>query len=460
MSFRLEKNTDVNRAQLTGKQIAVLGAARSGIAVSQLLARHGALVLLSDVKPAAQLSLPTEILQNKNITLETGKHSEAILESDLICISPGLPLDIPILKKASQKHIPIIGEIEIACWFCPAPIFAITGSNGKTTTSTLTGKIFQKVEPRTIVAGNIGNPFSESLLHNSTPRYVILEISSFQLETIFSFHPQLAVIMNLTANHLDRYPDFESYARAKLNILMNMTERDLLIYNWDDQYVKEQVQNSKPQKLVFSQHSHSLPGVFWQENQMIIQLENKTEVIPLTTYQLRGPHNRYNMMVAALISYLQHISPEIIAQEISSFEGIEHRLEFVRELHGIRFFNDSKATTVDSLRYALQSFPGRIILIAGGKDKGGDFREVNDLLKERVKVAVLMGQASERMSEAWTKIVPVLRAKNLAEAIETAYRHAQPGDVVLLSPACSSFDMFRDYEDRGQQFKKIVAGLN
>ena len=460
MSLRLEKNPDVNRSQLIGKKVAVLGAARSGLAVSQLLTSHGVSVLLSDVKPAAQLSLPMKIIQNKKITLETGKHSGAILESDLICISPGLPLDIPILKKAAQKHIPIIGEIEMASWFCPSPIFAITGSNGKTTTSTLIGKIFRKVEPRTIVAGNIGNPFSESLLDNPTPEYVVLEISSFQLETIFSFHPRLAVIMNLTANHLDRYPDFESYARAKLNILMNMTDQDLLIYNWDDQYLKEQVQNSKPQKLVFSQHSHTLPGIFWHDNQMIIQLENKTEVISLTNYRLRGPHNRYNMMVAALISYLQHISLEIIAQEISNFEGIEHRLEFVRELHGIRFFNDSKATTVDSLRYALQSFPGNIILIAGGKDKGGDFWEVNDLLKERVKVAVLMGQASERMSEAWTKIIPVLRAKNLAEAVETAYHRAQSGDVVLLSPACSSFDMFRDYEDRGQQFKKIVAGLN
>ncbi len=383
MTFRLEKKAELNRVQLDGKRVAVLGAARSGIAVSQLLTRHGASVLLSDVKPAAQLSLPADLLQNKKITLETGKHSKAVLESDIICISPGLPLDIPILKEALRRQIPIVGEIEIASWFCQAPIFAITGSNGKTTTSTLTGRIFKKVHAQTVVAGNIGNPFSESLLQNPTPHYVILEISSFQLETIFSFHPPLAVIMNLTANHLDRYPDFESYAKAKLNILMNMTEQDLLIYNWDDPYLKEQVQHSKPQKVVFSQQPHSFPGIFWRENQLIIHWENKTEVIPLKHYQLRGPHNRYNMMVAALVAYVQRISPQIIAQEISQFEGIEHRLEFVRELHGIAFFNDSKATTVDSLKYALQSFPGNIILIAGGKDKGGDFCEVNDLLKSR-----------------------------------------------------------------------------
>ncbi|OGB60464.1 MAG: UDP-N-acetylmuramoylalanine--D-glutamate ligase [Caldithrix sp. RBG_13_44_9] len=458
--MHLEKKAELNRAQLKGTRIAVLGAARSGIAVSKLLVSAGASVLLSEVKPASQLTVDLTSLQKAGIAVETGKHSEAVLESALICISPGLPLDIPILKQAQQKGIPIVGEIEIASWFCKSPIFAITGSNGKTTTTTLAGQIFKKNEPSTVVAGNIGNPFSEFMLNKEQPAYVILEISSFQLETICSFHPRIAVLMNLTANHLDRYPDFDSYAGAKLNILMNMSADDLLIYNGDDSYLCKHLKNSKPRKLVFSQRPHSLEGAFWEHDTIVIQTEKKQQTIQLKKYQLQGPHNHYNMMVAALLAHLQHIPDKIIALEIAAFSGIEHRLELVRELNRISFFNDSKATTVDSLSYALQSFPGNIILIAGGKDKGGDFSEVNQLLKERVKVTILIGQASERMSEAWTKVIPVLRARTLPEAVKIAYHHAYPGDIVLLSPACSSFDMFRDYEDRGEQFKKIVAGLN
>jgi UDP-N-acetylmuramoylalanine--D-glutamate ligase len=265
--------------------------------------------------------------------------------------------------------------------------------------------------------------------------------------------------MNLTANHLDRYPDFNAYAQAKLNILLNMSADDVLIYNRDDPYLSENLKNSKLRKLVFSQQPHSLEGVFWEKDRIVIQLEKKQQSIQLKQYQLRGPHNRYNMMVAALLARLQNIPARVIGQKIASFGGIEHRLELVREINRIAFYNDSKATTVDSLSFALQSFPGNIILIAGGKDKGGDFNEVNQLLKERVKVTILIGQASERMSEAWTKVIPVLKARTLLEAVEVAYQQAHPGDIVLLSPACSSFDMFRDYEDRGEQFKKIVAGL-
>jgi UDP-N-acetylmuramoylalanine--D-glutamate ligase len=460
MTMHLEKKAELNRIKIKGAQVAVLGAARSGVAVSKLLRSAGAAVLLSDLKPVQQLTLDIKNIQKLGIAVETARHSEAILDSDLICISPGLPLDIPILKKAQEKGIPIVGEIEIASWFCQSPIFAITGSNGKTTTTTLAGQIFKRNEPSTVVAGNIGSPFSEFMLINDRPAYVILEISSFQLETIFSFHPQIAVLMNLTANHLDRYPDFDSYARAKLNVLLNMSGNDLLIYNKDDGYLSDHLQGSNLRKLVFSQQPHSLEGAFWQHDSIVIQIEKKQQIIHLKKYQLRGPHNSYNMMVAALLAHLQHIPEKVISGEITSFKGIEHRLEWVRELNHISFFNDSKATTVDSLSYALQSFPGNIILIAGGKDKGGDFTEVNCLLKERVKTAILIGQASERMSEAWTKVIPIFRVQSLQKAVEEAYRQARAGDIVLLSPACSSFDMFRDYEDRGKQFKKIVAGLN
>jgi UDP-N-acetylmuramoylalanine--D-glutamate ligase len=288
---------------------------------------------------------------------------------------------------------------------------------------------------------------------------VILEISSFQLETIVSFHPKIAVIMNLTANHLDRYPDFESYARAKLNILKNMTGRDILIYNLDDTYLRENLGDTLPRQLGFGLSSHTREGAYWDNNKIMIQLEGKEYCIYIKNLLLRGPHNRYNMMVAALLATLDGIPEKIISRQISGFRGIEHRLELVRKFKGISFFNDSKATTVDSLIYGLRSFEGNIILIAGGKDKGGDFSDVNKWLEGRVKTAVLIGQAADRMAKAWKKVIPLKRSKTLRNAVDVAYSLAQSGDTILLSPACSSFDMFQDYEDRGRQFKKLVTEL-
>jgi len=454
------RNAEENKKNIAGSRVAVLGAARSGIAVSKLIAREGASVLLSDVKPADMLSLDRQELERLGIELETGGHSDRILQSDLICISPGLPLDIPVLGRAQKKAIPIVGEIEVSSWFCHSPIFAITGSNGKTTTTTLSGEILKKWDPSTIVAGNIGVPFSEHVLNCSSKHVVILEISSFQLETIYSFHPRIAVIMNLTPNHLDRYPDFEAYAQAKMNILKNMTESDYLIYNIDDNYLKKSLRKAIPKKLVFSLQPHSREGVYWVNEKIIIRLAGEEEHVYLKNIYLRGPHNRYNMMVAALIASLQEVPEKIIAKELCKFKGIEHRLELVRVLNHVTFINDSKATSVDSLSYALKSFDDKIILIAGGKDKGGDFSKINHLLKDRVKTAILIGQAADRMEKAWQGIVPLLRADNLQDAIRKAFQVARKNEIVLLSPACSSFDMFRDYEDRGRQFKKIVENLD
>jgi len=457
--MKLSTDVQKNRNQLKAAKIAVLGAARSGMAVSRLLAKAGSRVLLSDVKPVADLQLDWKILEQEGIEVEAGGHSGRILETDLICISPGLPLTIPILQQATERQIPIVGEIEISSWFCKDSIYAITGSNGKTTTTALTGEIIGKCDSATAVAGNIGLPFAEIVLEGARHGRVILEISSFQLETIVSFHPRIAVIMNLTANHLDRYPDFESYARAKLNILKNMTEQDILIYNLDDAYLKQNLAKVQPRPLVFSLTEHSHEGAYWNNNKIIIRLNGTEYCIYIKNLLLRGPHNRYNMMVAALLATLDGIPEKIISRQISGFTGIEHRLEMVRKFKGISFFNDSKATTVESLIYGLRSFEGNIILIAGGKDKGGDFADVNPWLDQRVKTAVLIGQAADRMETAWKKVIPLQRAETLKEAVEKAFRLAKSGDTVLLSPACSSFDMFQDYEDRGRQFKKWVMDL-
>jgi len=451
---------EVNVRQLKGVKVAVLGAARSGISVASLLARAGASVLLSDVKSLEELNLPLSKLNELGVEIETGHHSEAVLETDLICISPGLPLTIPVLRKAKKKDIPVVGEIEVASWFCHSPIIAITGSNGKTTTTTLAGEIFRRYNEKTVVAGNIGKPFSEYVSMTAPDGIAILEISSFQLETIHTFHPKIAVIMNLTDNHLDRYPDFESYATAKLNILKNMTSEDVLIFNADDDHLVRSLRNIIPRKLIFSLSQHDREGVYWRDDKIFLRINGEEKRISLKNYHLKGIHNRYNMMVAALIASLLDVPDNIIEESIEQFEGIEHRLEMVREYQGVVFVNDSKATTVDSLAWALQSFDEKIVLIVGGKDKGGDFRRVVPLLKKHVRAAILIGKAANRIQSVWNGVIPLFRAESLKEAVEKAFRQAQKGDVVLLSPACSSFDMFRDYEDRGRQFKQAVRELN
>ena len=457
--MEISENAERNRSQLPGARVAVLGAARSGVAVSLLLAKAGASVLLSDALEREALSLPEEALRRWNVQVEFGGHSPTILESDLICISPGLPLNIPILQQAQEKGIPIVGELELASWFCQSPILAVTGSNGKTTTTTLTGEIVKSWYPQSIVAGNIGQPFSQLVADTVPEGIALLEVSSFQAETIVSFHPEITVFLNLTANHLDRYPDFESYARAKLNILKNMTAEDTIIYNREDDYLRRVLSGAVPRKFVFGLQPHIEEGAYWEEEAVVVQLEGKKRRIALEEYQLRGPHNRYNITAAVLIGTLLNIPPEIISMEIAQFPGIEHRLETVRRWNGITFVNDSKATTVDSLKYALQSFTEKIVLIAGGKDKGGDFSQLTPLIREKVRAAVLIGQAAGRMEAAWKGQVPMHKAADLSEAVHQAAQLAEAGDVVLLSPACSSFDMFRDYEDRGRQFTSIVQEL-
>ncbi|GAB4334874.1 MAG: UDP-N-acetylmuramoyl-L-alanine--D-glutamate ligase [Calditrichia bacterium] len=456
--FLVSKDKVKNRKQLEGAAVSVLGAARSGIALARLLAANGARVLLSDIKPVSEWPVDENELKSQGINYEGGGHSEEVLASALICISPGLPLTIPVLQKAQQRNIPILGELEVASWFCPAPIIGITGSNGKTTTTTLTGRILARKYPA-IVAGNIGSPLAGLVTDARENGLVVVEISSFQLETIHSFHPGMAVIMNLTPNHLDRYPSFEAYAEAKLNILKNLTEEDLLIFNRDDEFLSGRLRSVKPRVLQFSLQKHPYDGAYWEGKEIVLQLEGRSERMRIEKSNLRGPHNRYNMMVAALIGRLWKVGEEEIIQTIQEFEGIEHRLEFVRELDGVRYFNDSKATTVDSLGYALQSFEEPIVLIAGGKDKGGDFSELNELIRQKVKKAILIGQASGRMAESWQRTVPLQKAATLEEAVQAARNAASAGDVVLLSPACSSFDMFKDYEDRGRVFKIIVKGL-
>jgi UDP-N-acetylmuramoylalanine--D-glutamate ligase len=445
-----------NRERLKGAAVAVLGAARSGIGLAGLLANVGARVLLSDQKPRSAVSETLDWLKHRGVQLEFGGHSGKILEVDLICISPGIPPAIPILEQAQQRRIPVLGELEVSSWFCPAPFIGITGSNGKTTTTNLTGEIFKQHFRNVLVGGNIGSPLAQELQCNPYPDIAILEISSFQLETIANFRPHIAVIMNLSPNHLDRYPDYESYVVTKLQIFRNLRETDILLYNADDEFLSRRIADSWPQKIPFSATKVLKTGAYWRENAIHIHWKNEEHHIPVKRTLLRGPHNRYNMAVAALLSVLKGIGSEAITGVLENFPGVEHRLESVRTIEGVQFVNDSKATSVAALGFALQSFYEPIVLIAGGKDKGGDFSELNPLLKEHVRVAVVIGEAARRMREAWKAVVPVHHAATLEEAVNISRELAKSGDVVLFSPACASFDMFRDYEDRGKQFKTIV----
>lgn len=457
--FEVFSNPRQNRRRLAGCSVAVLGAARSGISLARLLAASGAAVLLSDRKPLEQLDAQVRSLPDQGIRLECGGHSAQILKSDLICISPGLPLSLPILQQARRAGIPILGELEVASWFCGVPIAAITGSNGKTTTTQLAGEILKCGGPGVWIGGNIGTPLSALILEEPQPRAAVIEVSSFQLETIATFRPAIAAILNLSPNHLDRYAGYEEYMEAKLNILRNMNEGDVLLFNADDAVLNGKTSESPVRKLPFSA-SRVLPeGAWWAEEGIRVHWENIDTLVPLRSSSLRGPHNRYNMVAAAVIGLLSGIPPQQISPVVAGFSGLEHRLEEVARVDGVLFVNDSKATTVASLGYALQSFDEPIIVIAGGKDKGGDFAELRPLLKQRVRAAVLIGEAADRIGKAWEGAAGLQRAGTLQEAVRLARQCARRGDVVLLSPACSSFDMFSDYQERGRCFKEAVLAL-
>ncbi len=440
--------------KVENKKITVLGAARSGIAVARLLKENGANVFVSDSAPADSKKKEAEELDRLRIGFEFGKHSERIKLADMVVLSPGIPVASDSVQSILQAGIPVYSEIEAAFWFCKSPLIAVTGSNGKTTTTTLLGKMLKKQDNRSIVAGNIGEAFAGEVNKSIGEAWAAVEVSSFQLETIERFHPRIAVILNLAPNHLDRYPDYAAYVDAKMRVIMNLTEKDVIVFNGDDQLLAEKVAASPADKMAFSERRGSAA---WCDGEKIV-LRNKFE-IPVEKIRLKGMHNYFNAMAASLAALEAGVGENHIRKVLQDFSGVEHRLEYVATINGIRFVNDSKATTVESLSVALQSFEGPVILIAGGKDKGSDFSRLNDLVQKHVRKAVLIGTAADKFEKAWNGIVPLEKSESLAAAVETAFESAGTGDTVLLSPACASFDMFSDFEERGRQFKEIVNNL-
>ena len=435
--------------------------ARSGLACAKLLKKLGAEVLVSDIKPSNLLTSEIAQLTELNIDFETGGHtSKAITDKDYLVISPGVPLDIPILKKAQESGIPIFSEIEVAFWLTDAKIVGITGSNGKTTTTTLIGEILKEEKRESQIGGNIGIPFSSLVEKISKEGTIVLELSSFQLERIEEFRPHVSAVLNISSDHLDRHPDLKSYIDAKLRIFENQTDVDFAILNADDKNSMELALYSSSKKVFFSTKKELEIGAFVRNGMLIYKLNGKNEkIIETKDIGIKGPHNLSNAAAACAISAVLEVSPLSMRETLKRFKGVEHRLEEVTTLSGVKFVNDSKATNVESVWYALQSVKEPIILIAGGKDKGGDFTKLRELVKNRVKALILIGEAKEKIGNALSDLVSTLYSDSLEEAVELSFKKAQAGDTVLLSPACASFDMFKDYQHRGEVFKASVRSL-
>jgi UDP-N-acetylmuramoylalanine--D-glutamate ligase len=440
---------------LKNKRVVIMGAARSGLAAARLLQSQGADVFVSDSAAPETKQVEREILKQNNIPSEFGGHSQKIESAELVVLSPGIPRTIKPIQSFLQRNIPVYSEIEVASWFCRSPIIAVTGSNGKTTTTTLLGEMIKYRFPEAIVAGNIGRAFSDYLPVAPESKWVVLEVSSFQLETIDRFHPLIVILLNLAPNHLDWYASYEEYVNAKLRIIKNLEKKDYLIYNYDDELICRKIAGCPAEKFSFSLKTKSARA-YMAEGRIFI---GNNHLIRTADIRLKGSHNYQNAMAAALAASQAGISQKGIVHILKTFTGVEHRLEYVTSINQVHFINDSKATTVESLAVALTSFNTPIVLIAGGKDKGSDYTKLIRLLKENVRMAILIGSAKEKINQAWRDTIPLKTSGNLEEAVELAFKSARPGENILLSPACSSYDMFKDFEERGKRFKEIVHKL-
>ena len=445
-----------------GKRVTVVGLARSGAAACRLLARQGALVTGSDHAAATKIRTDLEDLERQGVILEVGCHKpNTFLEADLIVVSPGVDTNLPLIQEARSRRVRVWSEVELAFRACQAPFVAITGTNGKSTTTTLIGLMLKHAGRRALVAGNIGTALCDVVPGLSKECWVVAEISSFQLETIEAFCPRVAVLLNVAPDHLDRYTDLAAYLDAKARIFLNQAPEDAAILNADDPGTLEAASRGKARKIHFSQRQPVAEGAFVQDEGLWLRLGGKVEAIcDREDLKIEGSHNTENALAAIATAGLLGVPSHSMRESLRHFPGLEHRLEPVAEIAGVRYLNDSKGTNVAATVKSLESFPaGSVILIAGGLDKGADFKPLIPLVKERVKATILIGQAREKLRATLKGACPVHSAASLEEAVEAAQALALPGEVILLSPACASFDMFRDFEDRGEIFKAAVRRL-
>ena len=446
---------------LKNKRVLVVGLGRSGAAAAFFLQEHGAKVTVSDTRSEAQLQHEVAQLLDRGISIEAGRHGERTFrDQDLIVVSPGVPPDQPQLQHARTLGIPVIGEVELAFRFLQGKVLAITGSNGKTTTTTLVGEILNKAGKKTLVGGNIGTPVISLAGKSSAESLVVLEVSSFQLETIEQFRPWIAAILNITPDHLDRHHTFEAYVAAKARIFENQASGDFGVLNADDAACVALEKKVKGSLYWFSRKQPVEQGAFLKGEQIIFRQNGKEKpVLSRGDITLKGLHNLENVLAAVTMTMLAGCDPQQVRQAVSEFHAVEHRLELVNAVNGVTFYNDSKATNVDATIKALESFPGNIHIILGGKDKGSDYTVLVPLLRERVKAAYLIGAAAEKIRSQIQGSTTLVSAGTLERAVHQAFEVAKPGDIVLLAPACASFDQFENYEQRGRIFKELVHGL-
>jgi UDP-N-acetylmuramoylalanine--D-glutamate ligase len=446
--------------ELRKMRVLAVGLARTGVATALFCARHNATVTATDMRAESELGDAPAKLREAGVKLELGGHQEqTYLAQDLIIPSPGVPADDPQLAKARAKGITVWSEIELAYRFMEGEMIGITGSNGKTTTTTLVHHILKTAGRKAILAGNVGKPLISCVEAMSGETVAVVELSSFQLELTDKFRPGIAVFLNLTPDHLDRHKDMETYAAAKARIFAKQTEMDAAVLNADDAATVV-LAPRRPQVFWFSRKESVGQGAFLRGEDIVVRHHKKEEFVMKTSeIPLAGGHNVENVLAAVLAARLAEVDAEAIAEGVRSFAGVEHRLEFVAEINGVRYYNDSKATNVDATLKALDAFPGGVLIVLGGKDKGSDYTVLQKPLREKATLALLIGAAAGKIHRQIAGSVAIERAETLERAVEIASQAAHAGDVVLLAPACASFDQFENFEQRGRVFKELVKRL-
>jgi UDP-N-acetylmuramoylalanine--D-glutamate ligase len=451
---------------IQGKHILVVGLGKSGMAAARFLHSRGARVTATDSASADALPHAQKLLE-LGIRLELNQHDLASFTgADLIVMSPGVPHTIKPVAAATRKGVPVVGEVELASWFVEDPIVAVTGTNGKTTTTELLGQMLKASHQTVFVGGNIGRPFIEYADSDQRADVVVLEISSFQLDTIQSFRPQVGILLNITDDHLDRYPSLEAYIQSKGRLFENQTQSDVAIYKADDARIEQLIKDIPSRRLPFASHQNGQlrhpPHQGAIINQQAIHLwdgNGRRGQIHLSDIRLPGKHNHENIAAASLATLASGGNMQGICQALKSFSGLPHRLEYIDTIHQITFYNDSKATNVDAVVQALAAFQTPIILIAGGRDKGGDFKILKAALHPGIKAIILCGEAKELLAKELAGTVPTRLVNSMEEAVKKSFAAASPGDTILLSPGCASFDMYPSYKKRGDDFRAWVAEI-
>ncbi|SHI80872.1 UDP-N-acetylmuramoylalanine--D-glutamate ligase [Malonomonas rubra DSM 5091] len=440
------------------KKVVVIGAGLSGQALVRYLVTRGASVALSDQRQAEQIA-GLESLEGLPVRYDFGGHDLSLFEqADLVAVSPGVPLDCEPLRLAASLNIPLLGEIEIAAAEIEAPIIGITGTNGKSTTTSLIGEVMRVCNRRVFVGGNIGTPLVEAC--DEDYDVLAVELSSFQLETVRKFHPRFGLLLNLSSDHLDRYPDLHSYYLAKLEMFRNMNASDFAILNADDPEICRLADSIKATKVWFSAEGKDVQGMLREIDHLYWNWNGANINLPLAQLQLQGDHNIENAMAAMIPALLMGCPAEDAWRAVCSFTGLEHRMQLVRKLNGVSWYNDSKGTNVGSVVKSLSGLQAPVTLIAGGKDKGGEYAPLRPLVEEKVETLILIGEAAARMAQELSGATQIRLAATLESAVEQAYEVTPAGGTVLLSPACSSFDMFKNFAVRGEEFSRLVQQLS